>query len=72
VSNDDVLFGFRLRLFALAAEVGVRPTCRAMGVHHSTITAGSAASTAGAWRRSASASGGGRRGRCSAPARRAS
>jgi transposase InsO family protein len=36
MSNDDVLFGFRLRLFALAAEIGVRPACRAMGVHHST------------------------------------
>jgi transposase len=36
MSSDDVLFGFRLRLFALAAEIGVRPACRAMGVHHST------------------------------------
>jgi transposase InsO family protein len=36
MSNDDVLFGFRLQLFALAAEIGVRPACRAMGVHHST------------------------------------
>src|SRR5512132_716898 len=36
MSNDDVLFGFRLRVFALAAEIGVRPACRAMGVHHST------------------------------------
>jgi Winged helix-turn helix len=36
MANDDVLFGFRLRLFALAAEIGVRPACRAMGVHHST------------------------------------
>jgi transposase InsO family protein len=36
VSDDDVLFGFRLRLFSLAGEVGVRPACRAMGVHHST------------------------------------
>jgi transposase len=35
VSNDDVLFGFRLRLFSLAGEIGVRPACRAMGVHHS-------------------------------------
>jgi transposase InsO family protein len=37
MSNDDVLFGFRLRLFALAGEIGVRPACRAMGVHHSTF-----------------------------------
>jgi Winged helix-turn helix len=36
VSHDDVLFGFRLRLFSLAGEIGVRPACRAMGVHHST------------------------------------
>jgi transposase len=36
VSNDDVLFGFRLRLFALAGEIGVRAACRTMGVHRST------------------------------------
>jgi hypothetical protein len=36
VSDDDVLFGYRLRLFTLAAEIGVRRACRAMGVHHST------------------------------------
>jgi transposase len=36
MSHDDVLFGFRLRLFTLAEEIGVRPACRAMGVHHST------------------------------------
>jgi transposase InsO family protein len=36
MSQDDVLFGYRLRLFALAGEIGVRPACRAMGVHHST------------------------------------
>ena len=36
MSEDDVLFGFRLRLFTLAEEIGVRPACRAMGVHHST------------------------------------
>ncbi|HEY1457112.1 MAG TPA: DDE-type integrase/transposase/recombinase [Solirubrobacteraceae bacterium] len=36
MSDDDVLFGYRLRLFTLAAEIGVRPACRAMGVHHST------------------------------------
>jgi transposase InsO family protein len=37
MSHDDVLFGYRLRLFTLAAEIGVRPACRAMGVHHSTF-----------------------------------
>jgi transposase InsO family protein len=36
VSDDDVLYGYRLRLFALAGEVGVRAACRTMGVHHST------------------------------------
>jgi transposase InsO family protein len=36
VSHDDVLFGYRLRLFSLAEEIGVRPACRQMGVHHST------------------------------------
>ena len=34
--NDDALFRFRLRLFSLAGEVGVRGACRTMGVHHST------------------------------------
>ena len=36
MTNDDLLFGYRLQLFALAAEIGVRPACRQMGVHHST------------------------------------
>ena len=36
MSEDDVLFGYRLRLFTLAEEIGVRGACRAMGVHHST------------------------------------
>ncbi len=36
MSQDDVLFGYRLRLFALAGEIGVRAACRAMGVRHST------------------------------------
>jgi transposase len=36
VSHDDVLFGYRLRLLTLAEEIGVRPACRQMGVHHST------------------------------------
>jgi transposase InsO family protein len=35
MSNDDVLYGYRLRLFSLAGEIGVRAACRAMGVHHS-------------------------------------
>ena len=36
MTNDDALYGFRLRLFALAREWGnVRAACRAMGVHPS-------------------------------------
>ncbi len=35
---DDALFRFRVRVFALAEEMGsVRGACRAMGVHHSTF-----------------------------------
>jgi len=34
VVNDGVLFGFRLRLFTLAAELGnVRAACRIFGTH---------------------------------------
>ena len=33
MTKDDVLFGYRLRLFALAGEVGVSEACRVMGVH---------------------------------------
>lgn len=36
MTQDDVLFGYRLRLFALAGEVGVSEACRVMGVHRST------------------------------------
>jgi hypothetical protein len=36
VTQDDVLFGYRLQLFALAAERGVSEACRLMGVHRST------------------------------------
>ena len=36
MSDDDVLVGYRRRLFVLAGEIGVRAACRAMGVHHST------------------------------------
>src|SRR3954451_18786121 len=34
--QDDVLFGYRLQLFALAGERGVSEACRLMGVHRST------------------------------------
>jgi transposase InsO family protein len=36
MTQDDVLFGYRLQLFALAAEHGVSQACRLMGVHRST------------------------------------
>ena len=36
MTQDDALFRFRVRLFGLAREIGVRAACRAMGVHHST------------------------------------
>jgi transposase InsO family protein len=35
VTHDDVLFGYRLQLFALAGERGVSEACRLMGVHRS-------------------------------------
>jgi transposase InsO family protein len=36
MTQDDVLFGYRLQLFSLAAERGVSEACRLMGVHRST------------------------------------
>ena len=33
MTQDDVLFGYRLQLFALVAERGVSEACRLMGVH---------------------------------------
>jgi transposase InsO family protein len=36
VSQDDVLFGYRLQLFDLAGRIGVAAACRAFGVHRST------------------------------------
>ena len=36
MTTDDALYRFRLRVFALAQEMGsVRAACRAMGIHHS-------------------------------------
>jgi transposase len=38
VTQDDLLYRFRLRVFAMAAELGnVRAACRAMGIHPSTF-----------------------------------
>jgi len=36
VTDSDVLFHFRLRLFALAAEMGISAACRTLGIHRST------------------------------------
>src|SRR3954451_20583858 len=36
MTESDVLFGYRLRLIALAAERGVSEACRLLGVHRST------------------------------------
>ncbi len=37
MTQDDLLYRFRLRVFAVAAELGnVRAACRAMGIHPST------------------------------------
>ena len=36
VTHDDVLFGYRLQLFALVAERGVSEACGLMGVHRLT------------------------------------
>jgi transposase len=39
MTQDDVLFGYRLSLFRLAGERGVSEACRLMGVHRSTYYA---------------------------------
>jgi transposase InsO family protein len=36
VSDDDVLFGYRLQLFDLVGRVGVAEACRTFGIHRST------------------------------------
>lgn len=36
MTDDDVLFGFRLQLFAYAAKTSVSEACRVFGVHRST------------------------------------
>ena len=39
MSQDDVLFGYRLQLVDLAGRVGVTAACRRFGVHRSTYYA---------------------------------
>jgi len=36
MSQDDVLFGYRLQLFDLAGRIGLSAACRSFGVHRST------------------------------------
>jgi len=36
VSDDDVLFGYRLQLFDLAGRISVSHACRVFGIHRST------------------------------------
>jgi transposase len=36
MTHDDVLFGYRVQLFALAGQIGIAAACRLMGVHRST------------------------------------
>lgn len=39
MTQDDVLFGYRLQLFDLAGRIGVSAACRTFGVHRSTYYA---------------------------------
>jgi transposase InsO family protein len=39
VTQDDVLFGYRLQLFDLAGRIGVSAACRTFGIHRSTYYA---------------------------------
>ena len=39
MTQDDVLFGYRLQLFDLAARTTVAHACRTFGVHRSTFCA---------------------------------
>ena len=39
MSQDDVIFGYRLQLVALAGRIGVTAACRTFGIHRSTYYA---------------------------------
>jgi Integrase core domain len=59
VTQDDLLYRFRLRVFAIAAELGnVRAACRAMGIHPCIYYRGSGSWTATAPRSRGRGSGG--------------
>ena len=36
MSQDDVIFGYRLQLIDLAGRIGVTAACRTFGIHRST------------------------------------
>ena len=61
MTQDDVLFGYRLQLFDLAARTTCRTRVGRSGCTARPITAGSTRSTGQGWRCCARASGGGRR-----------
>jgi hypothetical protein len=61
MTKDDVLFGYRLQLFAEAARTNVSAACRTFGCIARRTTPGSVRLTATAWRCSGRASVGARR-----------
>jgi hypothetical protein len=61
MTQDDVLFGYRLRLFALAARTSVSHACRVFGVHRLTYYAWKRQVAGTRWRSFARASAGARR-----------
>ncbi len=50
MSEDDVLFGYRLRVLDYPARTSVSEACRFFGIHRSTITCGSAGWSGTGWR----------------------
>ena len=60
MSEDDVLFGYRLQLVDLAGRIGVAAACRTFGVHRSTYYAWKQKIGVRVWGRCARVSGAGR------------
>lgn len=60
MTQDDVLFSYRLQLFELAGRTTVANACRIFGVHGPPTTGGSTRSTVRAWRCCVRASAGAR------------
>ena len=61
MTQDDVLFGYRLQLFDLAARTTVTHACRTFGVHRSTFYRWKHVVERPDWRCCARGSGAGRR-----------